>query len=108
MTYEPTRSSCQRDTEGRKCGVEGGKDEDEILPRFVKEVCRARGFEVGGKEICVVGDGGQNNDLAMVMVRYQQKIWRERMGGEVNKEREEWLLAAGPKMYSRMLILLII
>lgn len=79
MTYEPIRSSCQRDTEGRKCGVEGGgggeRDEDEIL--LLNEVCCATGFKVRGKEICVGGDWGQNNEFRIVMMaRYQQDIWR--------------------------------
>lgn len=62
---------------GKEVWSRGGKDEDEILLWFVKEVCCATGFKVGGKEICVVGDGGQNNDLAMMIVRYQQNIRRE-------------------------------
>lgn len=65
--------------EGRKCGVEGEKDEDEILPWFVKEVCCATGFKVGGEEICVVGEQGQNNEFGIVMMaRYQQNIWERR------------------------------
>ena len=53
----------------------GGGDEDEIL--LLNEVCCATGFKVGGKEICVVGDGGQNNEFRIVMMaRYQQDIWR--------------------------------
>lgn len=53
----------------------GRKDEDEILLWFVKEVCCATGFQVGGEEICVVGDEGQNNEFRKVMmVRYQQNI----------------------------------
>lgn len=42
----------------------GRKDEDEILLWFVKEVCCATGFKAGGEEICVVGDGGQNNEFS--------------------------------------------
>lgn len=33
---------------------------------FVKEVCCVAG-EVGGKEICVAGYGGQNNELVMIV-----------------------------------------
>lgn len=53
----------------------GGKMRGEILLQFVKEVCCTTGFKVGGKEICVVGDWGQNNEFRVVMmVRYHQNI----------------------------------
>lgn len=53
----------------------GGEMRGEILLQFVKEVCCTTGFKVGGKEICVVGDWGQNNEFRVVMmVRYHQNI----------------------------------
>lgn len=57
--------SRQERCRGKKVWSRRGKDEDEILLWFVKEVCCATGFKVGGKELCVVGDGGQNYDLMM-------------------------------------------
>lgn len=45
-----------------------GKDEDEILLWFLKEARCAAGFKVGGKELCVVGDGDQNHALMMIEI----------------------------------------
>lgn len=45
-----------------------GKDKDEVLLQFVKEVYCCTGFKVGGKEICVLSDGGQNNEFRVVMI----------------------------------------
>lgn len=48
---------------------QGGKDEDEVLLQFVKNVCCCIGFKVGGKEICALSHGGQKNEFRVVMIR---------------------------------------